>query len=516
MPVSVSHIFTNAIADGTNTQIVRPSDWNSAHTVSINLSADEAIKWASAGTTSMSSGTLQFSNANGVSFGLDGGTITASHNALTSQSNQAASASNGSFTFQTLGFSNANNVTFGTSAGSIVTASVAVAGAASVNFSAGTTSGNLDSVVFSNSNGISFGLNGSTVTGSHNALTTAMASNAATISNIRVSAGTTSNLLSALTFDNGNGITFGLNASTVTASHNGLTSQSNQAASASNGSFTFQTLGFSNANNVTFGTSAGSIVTASVGAVGAASVNFSAGTTSGNLDSVVFSNANGVSFGLNGSTVTGSVAAAGGGGTLQHWVPFGLATSSKNIFGNGTAQIAPFEACNHVTATILRHIISMSLSTSSNSSHAGTLSMSAGLYTLNGSTLSLATSGSAFVAWTNTSNNSTSLVAAHRYFDIPMNVSLSPGLYWVLLHSLTSTGNANWWTGSNGFYHNWGTNTLGSIGEASNTSRGVMMPGFGDFSVSFSSAIPASIAFSDIRENGFGKAPLIMFHNQTY
>src|SRR3990167_2751756 len=198
--------------------------------------------------------------------------------------------------------------------------------------------------------------------------------------------------ISAL-FSNANGISFGLDGTNITGSHNALTSQSNQAASASNGSFTFQTLGFSNANNVTFGTSAGSIVTASVGAVGAASVNFSAGTTSGNLDSVVFSNANGVSFGLNGSTVTGSVAAAGGGGTLQHWVPFGLATSSKNIFGNGTAQIAPFEACNHVTATILRHIISMSLSTSSNSSHAGTLSMSAGLYTLNGSTLSLATSG---------------------------------------------------------------------------------------------------------------------------
>jgi hypothetical protein len=47
---------------------------------------------------------------------------------LTSQSNQAASASNGSFTFQTLNFSNANNVTFGTSAGSIVTASVAAPG----------------------------------------------------------------------------------------------------------------------------------------------------------------------------------------------------------------------------------------------------------------------------------------------------------------------------------------------------------------------------------------------------
>ena len=74
---------------------------------------------------------LSFVNSNGITFGLGGignEDLTASHNGLTSQSNQAASASNGSFTFQTLAFSNANNVTFGTSAGSIVTASVAAPG----------------------------------------------------------------------------------------------------------------------------------------------------------------------------------------------------------------------------------------------------------------------------------------------------------------------------------------------------------------------------------------------------
>ena len=74
---------------------------------------------------------LSFQNSNGITFGLGGGgssNLTASHNGLTSQSNQAASASAGSFTFQTLNFSNANNVTFGTSAGGIITASVAAPG----------------------------------------------------------------------------------------------------------------------------------------------------------------------------------------------------------------------------------------------------------------------------------------------------------------------------------------------------------------------------------------------------
>ncbi len=106
----------------------------------------------------------QFSNSNGVSFCLNAGVLTASHNGITSQSVQPqstqpviASASNGSFAFSTLGFSNANGVTFGTSAGSIVTASVG-AGAAAGSIAAGGSTLGLGQVVFSNSNGISFSL----------------------------------------------------------------------------------------------------------------------------------------------------------------------------------------------------------------------------------------------------------------------------------------------------------------------------------------------------------------------
>lgn len=208
----------------------------------------------SAGTASNYLSALTLSNSNGISFGLNGSTITASHNGLTSQSNQAASASNGSFAFQTLGFSNANAVTFGTSAGSIITASIA-----------------------------------------------------SSLTNIKVSAGTLSNNLSALTFSDSNGVSFGLNGSVVTATvaTNYLTSQSNQAASASNGSFAFQTLGFSDANNVTFGTSAGSIITASV-VPGLTNIRVSAGTASNYLSAVTFADGNGLSFGLDGSTVTAS------------------------------------------------------------------------------------------------------------------------------------------------------------------------------------------------------------------
>ena len=101
-------------------------------------------------------------------------------------------------------FSNGGGVTWGLN-GSTVTASAVVGSVASVNFSAGTTSQNLSAVTFSNSNGVSFGLNGSTITGSHA---------------VNVSAGTTSNNLSAVTFSNSGNVSFGLNASTITASAN--------------------------------------------------------------------------------------------------------------------------------------------------------------------------------------------------------------------------------------------------------------------------------------------------------
>lgn len=280
MPGTVLHVFTNAIADGTNTQIVRPSDWNSAHAFSLSINATEI------------SGL--FSNQNGVSFGLDGTNITASI---------AAGGAPGSISAGTtrvaLGeavFSNSNGISFGLN-GATVTASYtvpAVAGLLSaVNVSAGTTSNNLSALTFQNSNGVSFGLNGSVVTAT-------VATNYLTSqSNQAVSGQNGSSTFQTLSFANANGISFGTDAAGFTASHNALTSQSNQAASASNGSFTFQTLNFSNANNVTFGTSAGGIVTASVGAGGGDAIRgIAANGSTASTNTVHFSDANGVSFGF--------------------------------------------------------------------------------------------------------------------------------------------------------------------------------------------------------------------------
>lgn len=219
----------------------------------------------SAGTQSSNLSALTFNNGNGVSFGLDAGTLTGS--VVPGLTNFNASAGTTSGNLSNLVFSNLNGVSFGLD-GSTITASVSPAGGGltNINVSAGTTSQNLSNLVYSDGNGVSFGLNGSTVTASVRTdyLTTAMQSDAATISNIKISAGTSSANLSALTFSNSNGVSFGLNGSTLT----------------------------------------GSVATSLTG------INLSAGTTSNNLSAFVFSNSNNVSFGLNGSTVTATVTVA--------------------------------------------------------------------------------------------------------------------------------------------------------------------------------------------------------------
>jgi hypothetical protein len=112
----------------------------------------------SAGGASANLSNVVFSNSNGVSFGLNGSTVTASVAAGGGGGIPAIQAGTQTATSGTVIFSNSNNVTFGMSGSATVTAS------AQVNLSAGTTSNNASAWVYSNSNGISFGLNASTIT----------------------------------------------------------------------------------------------------------------------------------------------------------------------------------------------------------------------------------------------------------------------------------------------------------------------------------------------------------------
>jgi hypothetical protein len=264
MPVTVFHSLSATTPDNTAYEI-RPSHWNSGHAASIAAVGSE-ISGA-------------FSNGGNVTFGLSAnGFITASApagggGALTI-SGAGSSISNGQ-----LIFSNSNGVSFGMN-GSTMTASVAAAGGAQTGISgisAGTQLQTVGTLQFLNSNGMTFGMsNSSQITASYTVPTVPTSY----VSNINGSSGAMSlavgSSLSSSTA--GSTITFGLasnittalqsaGAYLTTAAQSSLSNVSQIIAATNNTGGGTATLtggiSFSNANSMTFYTSAGNAIVGS-------------------------------------------------------------------------------------------------------------------------------------------------------------------------------------------------------------------------------------------------------------
>jgi hypothetical protein len=180
----------------------------------------------------ISTGTASFANSNGVSFGINGQTVTASINALAG-GGIALAAGTQTATSGTAIFADSNGVSFGMSGSSQVTVSVA----AVKTISAGTTN---------NSNGVSFGVNGSTLT----------ATVAAQVP-FGISAGTQSVSTGTLNFADSNGVSFGMSGSSqVTVSVAAV-----KTISAGTTNLVGPGVSFANSNGLAFGVN-GSTITA--------------------------------------------------------------------------------------------------------------------------------------------------------------------------------------------------------------------------------------------------------------
>lgn len=312
---SIKHIFTNAIADGTNTQIVRPSDWNSDHTYFLQDAVSLAGNTSGA-LANVSTGTLILAGGNNITLSQNGNSVTISGANVGGAQTGISSVivSDATYTSGMISFSGENNITIGSSVN---------ANTQYIRLSVG------------------------------NYITTAMLSNAVTLSNVRVSAGTTSNLLSAITFADGSGVSWGINASTITASvkTDYLTSQSTQYLALTLGGNTAGTTTFNASNNATLFLNGGNNITLSgngstVTISAAAQTNQSAirgfgasntGNTAGNTGI-----STGVDWVLAGSTnITVSESTVGGGpNTLWLSVPnVAVAAESNNfnLLGANTA-----------------------------------------------------------------------------------------------------------------------------------------------------------------------------------
>jgi hypothetical protein len=170
--MSLYHVYTQTVADGTATSVVRPSDWNSAH----------AQQWALSGNTSgssqMSGLDVTFVGGNNVTLSAD----TAASKLVFSVGNYltTAMASNAGSNFvQANAVFNGTNAT-GTIASNAISISVNAQSTQPVAYSAANGSANFSTLVFADSNGVSFstGTQGLYATVKTDYLTTAMASNA--------------------------------------------------------------------------------------------------------------------------------------------------------------------------------------------------------------------------------------------------------------------------------------------------------------------------------------------------
>lgn len=391
MPITANHVFSSPISDGTNTQLVRPSDWNSSHAITLNLSGSEVSQ--------------VFTNGGGITFGLSANgyvSATVATNYLTT-----GALSNHSHGNPTLNLTNISGTTASNSAGFTLSLSAAnPGGGGAVNFSAGTTSGNLQSVTFADSNGVFFGLNGSTVTASHNGLTTAMASNrgtdfvqataafagtnaSGTIASGGVSISVGNYITTAMASNRGTdfvqaGAVFaGTNASGTIAS-NGLsvsvgnyittarastdavglnTAQSNVTWTVNSGGVSFDARGYAGTGTTFGGTNVSASATLNSNGLqlslsaptpgGGGAINVTAGGESGNLQTVQFNNANNVSFGLNGSTVTASASFASPKVSYFANVPI-LNNTTTLTMGQSTSIIAPLIVPEDLTFNYIR------------------------------------------------------------------------------------------------------------------------------------------------------------------
>ncbi len=290
------------------------------------------------GANSISTGTVRFSNSNGIGFGINGQTITASHNGITSQTNQSISfVATGNTTHNTTHTADARSITFnglgaasvGFSNGSIELSVPTQTAQTQSNIQAiydGANSISTGTIRFSNSNGIGFGINGQTLTASHNGITTQTVQTQGVYNMVLSSntAGAMATISSGtMTLAGGNNITLSQNGNAVTISGGGGGAAGTNTLGASNLGNTVGTSGVITGSNLQFALAGGNNVTLSQSInASSATITISAaaqtaqtqsniqaiydGANSISTGTIRFSNSNGIGFGINGQTITAS------------------------------------------------------------------------------------------------------------------------------------------------------------------------------------------------------------------
>jgi hypothetical protein len=331
---------------------------------------------------SITSGTVSFANSNGVSFGINGQTITASAAGGAAGSNTLGMSNLGNTSGTTgvisgsalqMVFAGGNNITLsqsinGSSATITISAFTALTSQSNQALSAGNGSFTFQTATFADSNGISFSTGTQGIYASYTVPTQTVESQSLGMSNVGNTSGTTGMASGGqvrFVFAGGNNVTLSqsLNGAsgTITISAFNQTGSQYSAGMSTGGNtvgdtgLASQRLVLAGGNNITLSgsTNGGSMtITISGGAGGAGNTgSISAGTTRGTLGEVVFSNSNGFSFGMDGQTVTAS-----------YTVPT-VTNSSMTVSDAGTSGTLALLAFTNLNG------VTLSLSTGAGGSH---------------------------------------------------------------------------------------------------------------------------------------------------
>lgn len=522
---------------------------NNSLIVSVPAGAPSPVNF-SAGTTSNNLGSVVFSNSNGLAFGLNGSTITGSYTVPAAFS---AGISGGNTSGDTgtvtnrIVFAGGNNITVSgsTNAGGMsVTISGANAGGAQTGISgigASNTTYTSGTVIWSGQANVTVG---SSVDGASqyvrlsayapvvsNAIqSVGSATNAGTntsrfaaddhvhagvfsmgVTNAGNTVGDTRVDVGRFVLQGGNNVTLSqitaanaLNTIVISGANAGGAQTGISGIVVSDTTYTSGTVSFSNQNGVTIGSSANGATQyirlsvanqtnqTGISGVGVSDTTYSSGTViwSAQANVTLNSSVNGAS-----QYVRISVAdpGAGAGVTLtgykpQHWPDWGI-----DVVSNATLRFAPIDLPAAVQFDRVINLCNYSQAT--NSTLTVTISYSQGLYTKNGSTMSLAHSMSASMSIDGAGTNSSSVYSGLRLISFPWTTTIPAGNYYAGIWYRTTTAGAN--ASFSVGYQTARSNFSGMLGEGTAASKQFVL-GMGYYGTSFSTAMPASVAFSDL------------------
>jgi hypothetical protein len=496
--MAIRHVYSQTVADGTATSVVRPSDWNSAHNQTLFLAGNTA------GVSSISGSDIYWAGGSNVTLSANGSTVSViGVAAQTVDTNKAGTGFTSTTTAGTAVTAALGTNGLSMAVPNFITTYVndLTSGRAGTGFTSTTTAGTAVTAALG-TNGLSMAVP-NFITTYANDLTSGRAGTGST------TAGTNISMTLGV---NTNGVALSANVADV--DYNAWNLVGNTDGTTGSTVTTQGPIYFSGGNNITLSGNSNTIVISAAAGGGGGTTNQTgpniavAGSTV-TSGTVLFSNSNGVTFGMNGSTLTASIIANN---TYDGWPPYADLEMVAGQQGNGTLYFEPEHSPYY-----FQDRVGIPIAYTNNAGSSGTLTLSywVGFYTQNVSTLSLASSTSISTSFNFQGTvGSYSLFSGMRLLTIPWTLTVAEQEIYIAQVSRTSNAGNNA-SISQMLLSNVNSNFVGIFGQSHNTTQ-QLTQGQGVYSTT-TSGLPSSVAFSQIRgsDSNALRAPAIRFINGT-